>query len=224
MNIILLASVPHTGTEFIKHFIDAHPGVGNTVGLAQIRNNRGILADPYTGQGGLVPYTTNLVWSHINEDALRGVRCFAFHVPTVIPMRDPLLSVVTRKHRQPDMDHLWLIECWLVLATFIWPYSDAVYYPVDLEAAKTPEERYEGMKKMSRALHLQPDGYVKPFAEKFAPVNTRESYDLKKMYDERDFEQLSLHLKLEIQHLRHAEPYLRPMLEMLGYKDLMWWT
>lgn len=225
MKLILLASVPHSGTIFMQEFIERHSAIGNTTGLAQVmKNTSGGLENPYRAQRGLVPGTTNLVWSHIEHYTLDALRAYCFHVPTVIPVRDPLLSIVTRKKRRPEAHHVWMVENWLILRTFIWPYETAAYYPVDLENQKPYAERRKSLLQIAEHCGLEPENYMDEYAQKFAPANTRGEYELKTMYKEGDFEQLKLHLKPEIQQLQANEGVLRPMLEEIGYENLMWWS
>lgn len=225
MKIILLASVPHTGTIFLQQFVEQHPEIGNVVGLSQLVNGRsGGLEDPYRAQRGMVPGTTNLVWTHIQHQTLDAIRAFHHHVPTIIPLRDPLLSLITAKKRREDAHHVWIVENWLMLRVFIWPYGDAAYYPVDLESKKPYNERRQNLHKIIEYCGLPADNYVDEYAHRFQPANSRGEYELKTMYKDGDFAQLRLHLKKEIEHLQANEDVLRPMLEEIGYKDLLWWS
>jgi hypothetical protein len=80
------------------------------------------------------------------------------------------------------------------------------------------------LKDVSNVAKVSPSKeYIDSYVDK-KPINTLGEYPLKKMYRMKDIEGLKKEIGLQIEVLKMLEPTFRPILEKVGYKDLMWWS
>lgn len=226
MHVILLPTVPHTGTEFMVNFLQELPLVQNVVELRQLRKNPQLLAGGERGLPGLYPDRGNLAYGHIYEKELPTILSLAQWWKPVVPLRDPLLSLLTRQNRHPDQSHIHIVASWLRLVDIV-DECDPCYISLDL--LNTEEKRKDALEKVVFACG---GGYgawfdvVNNWARNWPKYkhNSKGIYALKEEYLHGDMTNIEQELKQELVHLRHAEPILRPFLEKQGYRDLLWWN
>ncbi|KKL17902.1 hypothetical protein LCGC14_2480900 [marine sediment metagenome] len=140
MKVIVLATVPHTGTWFMVEFLRTHPAVSNFVEIQVLQKAGNLPAGPE--RKGLVSDGVNLVQGHFGPlPHQKLLLAFAALCPLIIPLRDPLLGLIGAKNRdrsgQSDSDGFGqlLIEAWLELARQIDAERDfyqPFYVPLDL--------------------------------------------------------------------------------------------
>lgn len=100
MKIILLATVPHTGTWFMVEFFRSHPAVQNFVEIQVLQKASNLVADENSGRKGLISGAVNLVQGHFGYPAHEKLLlAFAAMCPLIIPLRDPLLTMITAVNR-----------------------------------------------------------------------------------------------------------------------------
>jgi len=144
----------------------------------------------------------------------------------VIPIRDPLRSLLTAKVRGPDLYIRHIIEGFLY-AMDIASRRDVFFLPVDLYAEKGPEERYNLLLRLLKFVDLPEEPYVALWANDWPVRNTvgrRLGSSIVLMYRERRLAEMKLFLENEYGWLFENYDNLRPFLEELGYKDLIWWS
>ncbi len=143
--------------------------------------------------------------------------------PTLIPIRDPLASIISYQHRAdfhgvpgqwaPDLD---LFNRWVAMAE-IYPYLDSravQFLPWDLW-----ENDHPGLNKIERHLGLRERSDIPTILN-----NCSGPYELRRCYLEGDVDALKSRLKGNLwRDLVEREGQLRPMLESLGYHELLWW-
>jgi hypothetical protein len=226
MHVILLPTVPHTGTHFMVEFFKQFQIVQNTVELVQLRKNEYKFAGNPYGFAGLYPDRTNLVYGHVYERELPTLLSLARWWKPIVPLRDPLAGLVTRQNRHPDQTHTHIVNAWLRLVEVV-DELEPEYVPLDLLIK--PEDRRDAMIRVVEkaklgcgAWHTQALTWASQWPQN--KHNSKGNYPLKEAYRAGDIEALEGVLGHELTQLRLAEPVLRPFLEKQGYKDLLWWS
>lgn len=138
-----------------------------------------------------------------SEFILPTVKAFAMGHRTIIPMRDPALSVITalQSQKYDPMLRLFGFDDVHELTTL----TQVEFLPVDLPGIR------------DQALQA-----ILPGAKTdWKPTNSLGDYRLKLMYQN----DIASAIPQELwEALRRREGRLRPMLERIGYRDLLWWS
>jgi hypothetical protein len=167
----------------------------------------------------------------------------ALALRTVIPVRDPLASCLTSQRRLDkncaDQVHeleesvkglgtsgLTQAVRWAALARalpLLQTYAEhpPVWVPWDVVK---PSEREAFLDAARQALGLTDQGHTLTFAQQWPLDNTQGDYAYKQAYIQQDAVWLEGQLPRLWAYLRSLEPDLRPWLEGLGYKKLLWWS
>ena len=145
------------------------------------------------------------------------IEAFGLMLPTVIPMRDPLLSIITRHARHPEQaPHTYLVDSWYGI-----PECNPFYVPVDL-----PFSELERVVILSSALahcRIAPWPEVKDYARAWKPVNAFPgALVARAAYNRRDKGWFEEHFPEEWAALRSAHDVKRLFSDQ-GYEDLLWW-
>lgn len=203
--LIVHLSVQHTGTWTTNAYFWEHSEVKgfqqfNTFG----RQARTIGLDGLTINESLGDCT--VLHKHVDDTVPQWGKVLSHYFPVVMPVRDPLASLVTRHGRHPEKyPHGNLLAAWyswLLIAEY------AFIVPVDLN----PD--WEGL---SRHCGLEPT----------APPEIQNSSSRTTWHDaygRGDVDFLKRELKASWRYLTRLEKKLRPKLEDLGYRDLLWWS
>ncbi len=187
-DVIPIISVPHTGTNSV---IELFKNKGyNEIPLREVRN--------------LDKTKTNLISGHIerrNVQFIKDLKDINNISQVIVPMRDPLLSLLSAYHRKEGMgDMLTSWDLWIEHVHILNPF----YVPVDLDVSSLV---YRDIKFEDIGLY----GY-------------RGEYGLKRAYYDRNLEAIVRKLRGNIKSLQDKEFVFRPILEKLGYKNLLWWS
>ena len=238
MKTILLASVPHTGTRFVEGFLheamDGPDGPPNVIELSTLRKQRTwqrTQVGPEAWEAGLDPDRPNLVVTHLGPRLHDAYMPLAAHVPTVVPLRDPLAALVSRYVRKADawpepvgpwfdaLDRLPTVDVWRPR-----------YIPVDALAKPDRVEWRRGylglMADATGCVGDDIEATIEWWANEWPIINHvgADDHPARAAYRDRDVKALWRLLGLEArQRLRALTPRLRPLLERNGYQRLMWW-
>jgi len=232
--IVYMYSVQHTGTWFVLWFLDNHPDI-----LGHITANDLMLKNPGLFDGPFIARSKKKIVFHSHINAQMGPNGL-FKVPTdeqykkflgvyhkkpekrryLIPIRDPLLSLITRHTRHPKRDHIDVIRGFEMLATTF--SKNGFFLPVDLDL--TSDRREVLLRGALEYVDLDPKPYIKTIAKEW-PIRGSEKggEKLKKLYKNREMRYLERKLS-ECRLLKKKESAIRPFLENLGYENLLWWS
>lgn len=215
-NAILCLSVQHTGTWFALNFLMEHKGTKGVV--AQVKN---IKTRDDILQDGIVHVHIN--GFGITSSGGRRTRTFkqtaamTKGMRLIVPVRDPLLSLITRHKRHPDRKSFYIVDGFCHLSEL-----DAVYLPVDCNTYDI--HPYYLLEKVCKELGLEVNEFVEKWSIKWPIYNSKFDYGLKRAYQEGRIDKIAKAFPEEYQHLKENEKNIRPFLEKLGYKNLMWWS
>ncbi len=156
--------------------------------------------------------------------------------PTLIPMRDPLASLVTyqrwaerdgRAENDPTFDPVGHVDGLVALALCkdqISQFGHVRFVCWDLVGKMHKVDQFEHLTGIARDLGLDDVQPSLECSKRMIVNNTAGSYPLKMAYETGDTEALRAGIAAgAYDHLVSREEVLRPWLESLGYRDLLWW-
>jgi len=239
---VFLPTITHTGTFFVAAFLLKHPDIK---GYFQVNTLAAILdedekvvhhvlgATPL--KGGEPFITERFVYGRVNiiQD---HIWCFPNYymatlmtvLPTIIPLRDPLLTILSANERIKDReirDKRDLVKAWKALVSIINSISGTTklaFFPIDQAADKRSGILRETLEYLQLPSLLP---YVSDWAKEWPKCyNTGGQYEGKIAYETGDIAWIKSSLGHYWEALQEAESHLRPFLEQHGYKNLLWWT
>jgi len=258
--IIYVPTIQHTGTWFLLEVLKMHPEVKALIEMHLLKSItlKGVpIPQTMYNHESFSPDGVTLVHQHIplwektvglyspgqSMDSIlfAGMVCAC---PTVLPLRDPLLGLLTARNRRAknslDLDTTFLVHIWAQTARDFMALNEVArpyYFPIDLLSKADVGIRLACMKEMMEACWLPVDGVyldnghlllsdMMVIAREWGGVNvTKGPLDMKKQrYIDGDTEYFKEKIPAEWEELRKAEPLLRPFLERFGYTNLLWWS
>jgi hypothetical protein len=168
----------------------------------------------------IVKDKVNIIHGHIIPDNMDVLKELNYLSRIIVTVRDPLAALIsckirdqTKKNRKEDIDpnetSIYMEQClkeWELFATEI-PKLKPYYVPVDLDLTGY---KYRGID-FGRMM-------------KYEPVSSRGYYDLKAAYKNKELDKVKDELKQDYDKFIELRPALQPVLEEIGYKDLLWWS
>ena len=172
-----------------------------------------------------------------HEQTEKFIRAF----PSVTPVRDPLLSLITRRIRDPQgcgAVFNYLVNGFVFLAE-LWGRRPENYslLPVDLYEKKAPSDRFDKLVEIFRSLglyQLDINEYLKNWSLKWGVVNTvhedaevadkGRARTIKDYYYNGEVDKIIEEIPEGWLYLKSKEAQLRPFLEERGYTNLLWWS
>ena len=194
--IIFLPTVQHTGTWFTIDFLRKNIRLDAFIEgwiLKSITTYKNPLSQIIYGGESFAVDGTTLIQTHItkwqNSDGLiqRGFTpdstlftILLCSVPTILPLRDPLLSILTSRHRHirddQGADVMDLVHIWAQTARDFHDLKKEInpfYLPVDLLAKATPEQREVKLRQLLSFCGLPvatSEEHIKQTAARWIPV------------------------------------------------------
>lgn len=234
---ILLSTLQSTGTWWVIDALRKHPEIG---GLAHTNNlmaiqNGWCLRDGWTGNPhneALAPDGKfTLLYEHYGAVQSPFYRWYPqsaqesmmLVVPTLSPLRDPLVCMIRAWHREPPLyPYDWLLDAWINLANKgetlgvkFWrmePFDQQGFVNAIVRiglSAGYPQYHYDWLSSLKPTERIN---------------NTPGDCDLRIDYANRDAVALEKKLPAPWRRLKELQPVLRPFLEKYGFKDLLWWN
>lgn len=128
----LVASIQHTGTWFVVDFLKVfHDRLFFLMDLCELTDRVPTTRDlAQVHQGGKTRDSDKM------RDRFLRLLTMVGH-PIVIPLRDPMLSLLSEKRRFPDSNPVYLAEQWVALSR-CWQVvgNQAMFFPIDLPLTK----------------------------------------------------------------------------------------
>ena len=223
--VIFVPTPQHSGTWFLLELLQGHSEVRN--GVMELRDMIGPMRGEITllhthfGQG--VTYHPNDAEKFITDKVL--FELVGIH-PTVITIRDPLLALITRQLRHPDLWHSYIITAFMTIVQELVNKPNVFFLPVDLYKNKSYAQRLQLLKRLFAFLKLGEEDYLKFWAAGWPRLNTvgyESAKETRRWYNNRDIDKISALFPEEYGVLKKREAILRPFLEKLGYRNLLWW-
>ncbi len=229
----LIITPQHTGTWFWLNFLTRHPEVD---GFA-VRSNflQGIEGFDRILSGGIeidkdkdlskeVQYRMgykSVIHFH-GPDSPEHLMLIATAYP-LLTTRDPLLSLISRFQRFPAKEDSNILDTFIWMAKYLSRFSPHLYKIVSIDIIDM-ENRIPVLKSVLNWFNLTIDeDYIRRWVDRWPKIPTLE-YELKEKYNDGDIEFLQRAMPNLWDSLIRQEGLLRPWLESIGYKDLLWWN
>ncbi|MHB0968068.1 MAG: hypothetical protein ACYC36_16635 [Bellilinea sp.] len=218
--LIFIPSVQGTGTWFLLNLLKPHPQVDYLVTWLgfdeqKLELSNMAVVQAHFGEGKTGPEFGAFVPDDTAEGWMRKATA------TVIPVRDPLLSLMTANNRRLDdapLDHI--INGFLTMSRWAGE-NDIFFLPVDLYGGKSASERRKIFSSLIRFCGLDFIPHCEEYARRWQVVNT--AYGQKNHYHAGNIEAVKEELGPYFDKLVANKEILRPFLERLGYSNLLWW-
>lgn len=219
-NCILVASAHHTGTWFALNFLlKANPDY-------EVLEFRKLLEDPDTIKKESIVHF-HLTGETINSrGVIQGFKiddaiALMNEVRTLVPLRDPLSSVLSRHERHPELQHFFILDAFIYMNQL--PES-CQFLPVDVNHGHIGRQRL--LLKILYEFGICPPPYeIEKYARDWPTSNTRGNYPIKILYEKhRDVESVNLFVPGEYRYLIANKHKIQPFLESKGYIDLPWFA
>lgn len=218
--IIFCVTPKHTGTNSVCDLLCQSPDVDAWYSLHRLLwrgehmdpNHKCVVLHSHWDVGPPAEHPVNKspVWKMLKpllvEALLMGDVVAGREIPVISTVRDPLGAMVTHKRRRPKSDTIFIVEQFLTASARNKSLPIDLGFPLDLPFKQAGVRPPKAAK--LRALELTPGDWGRE------PL---------RLYKARDLEGLKK-LMPEIGYLQGCEGRLRPWLEGLGYRDLMWWS
>ena len=242
----------HTGTWSTLAWVLKHQGVDGFLTSEHIfdilestgKDTEVIPVHPMESGELVEKFDPRLVFhEHIKLDPTRTKRIDRGQVlmclvnPTVIPIRDPLASLISyqvraeRAERTPEngfapRSH---VDVWVALAQtwgkILKDFGHVRFMPWDLLKLGDRFEIAETLFGISTDLGLMDGNPSMKCARKMIHNNDLGTYPLKEAYQNGDLITIKDGVSQgAVNHLISKRKLIRPFLEFLGYSDLMWWS
>lgn len=228
---ILVATVQHTGTWFVLDMLKEHDEISNIIPFGELLEHE-CIPSPAPGK-------KNIICTHIaaSFEGIHPKELFKFLNPTILtPMvhyyttvmtvRDPMRSLITRHLRHPDLDHKYIVDGFVYMANCKASGANVFFMPVDWIGEQVNSTRRGTIINMARYCDI---GYT-PSMEKAAdewfapPYNVTAKSELKDSYQRGEIDLVRRVLEEELEYLRSKGSVIRFFLESIGYRKLPWWT
>ena len=236
MRVVFLPTIQHTGTWFLIELLRNHTGIDYFIEAKDMFKEKLVYA-----QKGM------LMQCHFGEGAQRHpgdgkegkffenpqVEQLLIKLNAIIPLRDPLLSLITRHKRHPELQHFYIINGFAVLTEWYERYGKEKLFcvPVDLYSTKSIGERFHLLESLFTFTFLSSSNidYIRNVAWAtrwpiFNSTGTEMPMDkLGQLYRNGDVKKIASFFPEEYEYLKSKEGILKPFLQELGYQNLPWW-
>ncbi len=220
-NLIFLPTIQSTGTWFCIELIRKHSMLDYFTVMSELAMHRlangSSLVHAHFGM-------TEFGWGDEYDNKFLPIEDIKKWIrnsdKVVVPLRDPLLSLVTGAHRLFNMKAI--VDGFVAIAG---PLFDAkiFFVPIDLYTPRDHSIKLALLIRLFNYLGLKYEGYIKEFADNWPIINTMNSYPVKEAYFSRDLATVSKSMPKAYDYLCSHKAVLRPFLETVGYSELMWW-
>jgi hypothetical protein len=227
---VTVASVHHTGTWFALEFLLWHSQFREVVELHELISGQKLVSKE------------KIVHFHLTGrkiDSRGDIECdwekvkkFVKSAKVLVPLRDPLLSLISREKRHPGGDHRFIIDGFEALSDICGDVDNEYrkemnWLVVDLSRMLSENDRVIALKNRLVQLRLDEQPYVYRFArdwKKFNSWNDSKHHDCvayEDAYLMNDWEWLKRQLGNNWDYLVSKMEKIRPMLIKFGY-SLKW--
>ena len=215
VTVLFCPTVPHTGTTFLLEFLKDDPAIKDYVTLQWLIRWHGERTP------GL-----NLIHTHFKKNLHAHIATYASRWPTIVPLRDPLLAVLTSYHRNKEGNYVYQVDQFINLVKIIDQGPTAytpIYVPFDLMDNLPDGARIHLFLASLSPLKFLSQEHCITWATRWPRIESWGDYPYKSLYYQGRVEEIKPLIPNEWDALINARPILKPFLEARGYKDLLWW-
>ncbi|MCK4822899.1 hypothetical protein KA005_44465, partial [bacterium] len=164
-----------------------------------------------------------------NKLSIGCIKLLSSMYKTIIPIRDPLASLLTREARAPNLRHFYIVDGYVEIARELANYPNVKFFPIDLNLS------FDERKKLlvDVVTHcgfdaVQYDVLLGDIATHWKKENVTPNNRFHEPYEKGDLDTIQKWLGpkwAEVVHLKNMGGILIPFLSALGYnekKTLIW--
>ena len=212
---IFAPSVQHTGTWFLINALKRHSKIDDLIMFGEMREkvpepDKRYILHVHIGDGSSplnLPYHSTYMALDVMIRVLK----------TAIPLRDPLLALLSRHKRHPMLPHHYLVDGFVYLAEI----PDCFFLPIDILSSF--DEKKEALNSLFDYLGLEREPFIDEWAEQWKVVNENPiPYSEIDWYREGAVNKLRGLFPEEFDYLQSYAYIIKPFLSKHGYKNLMW--
>jgi len=216
--LVVVASVQHTGTWFLVHLLRQHSMLTSFAEFADLQHPDtashpmpSVVQFHLTGAGFRSRGDLDGVEGMLGDLATRGVGI-------AIPVRDPVLSLLTRRRRHPDLDHSFIVDGFrrISILPYVMPVS---FLPVGIDA-----DCVEFFGKLGIALGGDDLKRVVGVSKARPVINSSGMDDVTREYLEGRVGPVIEALPREMDRLFAMREIVVPFLKNLGFGEQPWWS
>lgn len=226
---ITIASVPHTGTWFVINFLEQL--LEATTTHARFAEGENKITHFHVGAD---INRSDFGYEHLPEDeAKKTYEEYFKKFPsmeesnklietrkTIIPVRDPLLALITRQNRNSKLSHLLTVRGFEYISR-LYGRPDIFFFPVDLY--DTFEGQLRLLEKLTEFVGVENKILVDYSAIMWMARNTsHDTSGLKKEYNDGNMDAVINTLPVETECLFNT-PSIKEFMSDIGYKYLKWY-
>lgn len=232
---IFVWSVQHTGTWSTIDWLERRGlfSFADERAIKQSMNSLGLGTD--IGSRLIVQAVSpnGIYQSHVAESRSQSFRLqlmLAYALPSIVPLRDPLASLLTGynrlSHAGSGLTPQEHIDQWLTMAEGCRLLAKQNREPTFIawDVLDCENGRRALLSSAAKRLGCPDDALDAEFAAQWSVSNSSGSYPAKVAYEQEDAEWIRRRMPGIWMLLKEAQPDLRPFLEAQGYRDLMWWN
>ena len=216
---IFAPSVQHTGTWFLLNGLKRHSKLDDYILFEEMWEREPVpykryILHVHIGDGGS-PLTLPYHSTYMALDVMMRV------LKTVVPLRDPLLSLLSRHKRHPMLPHFYLIDGFVYLAQV---QKNCFFLPIDiLKETKQVDRRKAALGSLFEYLRLEWEPFIDEWAEQWKVVNENPvPYSELEWYRQGAVNKLRGLFPEEFDYLQSNAHIIKPFLSKHGYKNLIW--
>ena len=149
---------------------------------------------------------------------------------TVIPIRDPLLALITKRARSHQDAGFHIVSGFHLLAV---AEFDSFYFPLDLYLHKSVQERESKISQLFAYIGIPIEDEILSHWKELPVIGSTDNaanqekaamiQKMKEYYYDGNLEKIIEQIPGEYRYLKSIEHQVRPFLEKLGYTGLLWW-
>ena len=212
---LLIASIQHTGTWFIIDLIEKLTGER----VMLVENALKELMDFDILHTHITTINYGLGNKKLSHMPFKILDTMIHAHKTIIHVRHPLLSIITRENRHPELNHYYIIEAFNYISTLTG--NNIFFFPIDLY--DNFSDRHRLLNDLCSFLSVKPEKSFKmKFTSKWKIKNSAADVTgLKHKFIKGDYKSIRKRLKEECFFLENR-PEIHKFLKKLGYSNLIW--
>lgn len=222
--IVFIPTVQHTGTWFVINFLSNY--------IPELKEASVIVHDNEMINGPAMLHTHFPALYHetpleAKSLPIDSICLLASLFKTVIPVRDPLLAILTREWRHPELRHFYIVDGFIQMADRLLGNDNVMFLPVDLPL--NVSQRHNLLNRIIEHCGIENTGNITlKIAREWKHQNITPGNRLKELYLKKDIKRLNYLLGpkvAEVRYLQNHASKILPFMSSLGYTkdDLILW-
>jgi len=227
-DIVFVASVQHTGTWFVLDMLKKHPDIHSV----RLMEDLTLIKEEMPDNKKQVIHSHISTSDHVHPREhgkyLNPIMLLSMmnYYKTVITIRDPMKSLISRYLRSPGFDYKYIVDGFVFIAELAITSNNIFPIPVDLLKQSNLTVRRDVIRCLAKHFGISYTPAMENAAYKWlAPAyNITCPSNIKDSYEKGELGLVNSVIKEDVCYLQSKEDIIRPFLEYFGYANLPWWS